>query len=271
MQDTAGTLFQRGRSLGLVPTMGALHEGHMNLVRLSRMENDVTVVSIFVNPTQFGPSEDLARYPRDLDGDSLKLRAAEVDILFLPDADAMYPRGDATAIDVGEIGGKLCGAFRPGHFNGVAQVVVKLLNIVFPTRAYFGLKDYQQFLVVKRTASDLNMPVEIVPCPTVREEDGLAMSSRNQYLSPEERRAGPTLFRCLRRAEDMLRSEGCAPGNVVHFLRDSLVSEPLVNETQYAGVYDPQTLEPLKEFRGTGLIAAAIRIGGTRLIDNIVL
>jgi pantoate--beta-alanine ligase len=271
MQDTARTLFQRGRSLGLVPTMGALHEGHMNLVRSSRMENDVSVVSIFVNPAQFGPSEDLEPYPRDVDGDIRKLRAAEVDILFLPDADAMYPRGYATAIDTGGLGGKLCGAFRPGHFNGVAQVVVKLLNMVFPTRAYFGLKDYQQFLVVERTASDLNIPVEIVPCPTVREEDGLAMSSRNEYLSPEERRSAPALFGCLHRAEGMLRSGERSPGEVTEFLRENLVSEPRVSEVEYAGVYDPLTLEPLEEFRGTGLIAAAIRIGATRLIDNIVL
>jgi pantoate--beta-alanine ligase len=235
------------------------------------MENDVTVVSIFVNPTQFGPSEDLERYPRDVDGDTQKLRAADVDILFLPGEDAMYPRGYATAIDVGEIGGRLCGAFRPGHFNGVAQVVVKLLDIVFPTRAYFGLKDYQQFLVVKQTASDLNIPVEIVPCPTVREEDGLAMSSRNRYLSAEERHGAPALFGCLKRAEDMLRTQGCPPAEAARFLRDSLVSEPLVSEVEYAGVYDPQTLEPLAELRGAGIIAAAIRIGATRLIDNIVL
>lgn len=271
MQDTSRTLVLRGKSIGLVPTMGALHEGHMSLIRMAKMENDSTVVSIFVNPAQFGPGEDLEQYPREEADDIGKLREAGVDVLFLPNAEAMYPAGFSASVRVDSVAGRLEGAFRPGHFEGVATVVAKLFNIALPRRAYFGLKDYQQYLVVKRLAADLNFPVEIVPCPTVRESDGLAMSSRNHYLTPEERRAAPAIYGCLGRGEGMLRSGNSLPREVADFLRENLSSEPMVTEVHYAGVYDPESLEGLKEFRGRALLAAAVKIGNMRLIDNILL
>lgn len=271
MQDTGRTLALRGRSIGLVPTMGALHDGHMSLIRLSRMENHATVVSIFVNPAQFGPGEDLEKYPRDEAEDMQKLRAAGVDTLFMPEAGAMYPEGFSFSVKTGELGGKLEGAFRPGHFDGVATVVAKLFNITLPTRAYFGLKDYQQSLIIRRLAVDMNFPVEVVACPTVREEDGLAMSSRNGYLTPEERRAAPAIYGCLGRAEGMLRSGDSSAGEVTGFLRENLSTEPFVAEVQYAGVYDPLSLDELDEFHGKALIAAAVRIGAARLMDNILI
>jgi pantoate--beta-alanine ligase len=250
--------------------MGALHDGHMSLVRNSLMENDVTVVSIFVNPTQFAPGEDFEAYPREPEQDISRLREAGVDTLFMPGPDAIYPDGFSTSIDIGEIGGKLCGAFRPGHFNGVASVVAKLFNIVQPTRAYFGLKDYQQVLVIKRLVADLSFPVEVVPCPAWRESDGLAMSSRNAYLSAEERKTATVINRGLKEAEESLKS-GTSPDEAVRQLRSMLDAETLVSEVQYAGVYDPGTLEPLESFSGKGVIAVAVKVGKGRLIDNLII
>lgn len=269
MQDTSRTYQMRGREVGLVPTMGALHEGHMSLIRESRRENHVTVASIFVNPTQFSPGEDYARYPRDPEGDIRKLREAKVDIVFIPDAGAMYPGGFAVSLDTGDLGRKLCGAFRPGHFNGVATVVAKLFNIVLPRRAYFGLKDYQQTVVVKRLVDDLNMTVEVVPCPTIREEDGLAMSSRNQYLLPEERRAAPVIHRALVKAAERLRAGG-APAEASSLMKETLAGEPLIREVQYAGAYDPSSLDELEDFRGNALLAVAVKMESARLIDNLL-
>ncbi len=260
----------RGRSVGLVPTMGALHDGHMAIVRSAVMENDLTVVSIFVNPTQFGPGEDLDKYPRDLDADITKLREAGVDILFMPSVDSMYGEGFSTFIDVGPIAARLCGAFRPIHFRGVATVVAKLLNIVNPERAYFGQKDYQQFLILDTMARELDMPVDMVMCPTIRERDGLAMSSRNAYLSVEQRQAAPVLYRALSAAAETLKSAEASPLRAKSMMEDMLRAEPLVDEVQYIGCYDPQTLQWLEEFSGSALMAGAIKIGPTRLIDNVL-
>lgn len=261
----------RGKSIGLVPTMGALHEGHMSLVRTCRQENDIAVASIFVNPTQFGPGEDFDRYPRDWDGDIGKLKEARVDTLFMPDGIAMYPEGFDTRVEVEGLSEKLCGPFRPGHFSGVATVVAKLLQIVTPKRAYFGLKDYQQSMIVKRLTSDLNIPVEIVTCPTVREPDGLAMSSRNRYLAPEERKAATVIYRCLREATGRIKA-GLRDGEEIKgFMAGVLAGEPLIREVQYASVYDPQSLEELREVEGCALLAIALKIGGTRLIDSLLL
>jgi len=271
MQDTSRGHRLRGRDVGMVPTMGVLHAGHMSLVRNSISENHFTVVSIFVNPTQFGPGEDLETYPRDIDGDVAKLRAAGVDCLFMPEASAMYPKGFAASIQMGELAGRLCGAFRPGHFNGVATVVSKLFNISLCTRAYFGLKDYQQYLVIKRLAADLNMPVEVVGCATMREPDGLAMSSRNAYLDHRgERAAAAVLYAALSEGADMLRLRGKTPSEAERVMKELIAAEPLVTEVQYAGVYDMATLEPLGEFTGKAVLAGAVKIGRTRLIDSVL-
>ncbi len=261
----------RGRSVGLVPTMGALHDGHMAIVRTSVMENDLTVASIFVNPTQFGPGEDLDKYPRDLDGDISKLREAGVDILFMPSAADMYGEGASTFVDVGPISARLCGAFRPTHFRGVATVVTKLFNIIRPARAYFGQKDYQQLLVIRKVARELNMPVDVVMCPTVRENDGVAMSSRNAYLSAEERRAAPVLYRALSSAAEVLMGAKASPQEATGMMEDMLKAEPLIEDVQYIGCFDPDSLAELEEFTGGALLAGAIIIGPTRLIDNVLL
>lgn len=271
MQDTVGGLLIRGRTIGFVPTMGALHEGHLSLVRRSREENEKTVVSIFVNPLQFGPSEDFARYPRDIEGDVEKLEAERVDILFMPEASLMYPVGFSTRVEVGTISETMCGACRPGHFAGVATVVAKLFHIVKPTRAYFGQKDFQQAVVIRRMVKDLNMDVEIVVCPTVREKDGLAMSSRNMYLSGEQRPAAAVLFRSLKGTAESLASGIIQIGEVRHVLRQKILSEPAVSSVDYAGAYDPETLEELAEPKGEILLACAVWIGSTRLIDNILI
>lgn len=260
-----------GKSIGLVPTMGALHVGHMSLVRACRLENDIAVASIFVNPEQFGPGEDLENYPRDPDRDMTMLKEADVDMLFMPSAPDMYAEGHSTFVEVGPLGSKLCGAFRPRHFRGVATVVAKLFNIVSPTRAYFGQKDFQQSVVIRKVARELDIPVEITLCPTVREPDGLAMSSRNSYLSPPERQAAPVLYRALSDAAEKLRSGVASTSEASSFMEDTLREEPLVSEVQYAGCYDPESLDWLESFNGHALLAAAVRIGPARLIDNILI
>jgi pantoate--beta-alanine ligase len=270
MQETSRAHLSRSRSIGFVPTMGALHEGHLSLVRRARDENDIVVVSIFVNPLQFGPAEDFDRYPRDIEGDSEKLRVQGAHILFMPDAKAVYPDRFSTSVSVGKLSEKLCGIFRPGHFDGVATVVCKLFNMVKPTRAYFGQKDFQQTVVIQRMIEDLNMDVEICVCPTVREEDGLARSSRNRYLSAQEREAATVLFRVLKAGSEMLRTGTSGPVEVAQRMHDALRAEPLVSEIQYAGVYDPDTFEELLTARQRSLLAAAVTIGSTRLIDNMV-
>lgn len=269
MQETSKGHILHGRSIGFVPTMGALHEGHLSLVRVCKQENDITVVSIFVNPLQFGPSEDYNQYPRDIEGDMEKLKREGVDVLFLPDKEHVYPEGFSTTIEVSGLSDKLCGAFRPGHFRGVATVVAKLFNIVNPSRAYFGQKDYQQTLIIKRLVRDLDMNIDIVVCPTVREEDGLAMSSRNLYLSEKERNAATVLYRALRSGYEAIKSGIIKTEKIKEIMYKVVNSEPLVSEIQYLSVYDPEDLEEIDIINRTALIAGAIKIGNTRLIDNI--
>ena len=255
------------RPVGLVPTMGALHEGHMSLVRRAREENATAVVSIFVNPAQFGPGEDFAAYPRDMDADLARLDEAGVDVVFAPSADEMYPDGFDTHVDVGRIAERLEGASRPGHFRGVATIVCKLLSIVRPGRAYFGSKDAQQGLVIHRLNADLDLGAEIVMCPTVREPDGLALSSRNAYLDAEERRAATVLYSAL----SLARSMRGGPAEAVRSaMLDVLEAEPLAS-VEYVSVADADTLEELDSVEGTALVSLAVRIGSTRLIDNIVI
>ena len=251
-----------GRSIGLVPTMGALHAGHRSLITRAKAENEIVVVSIFVNPIQFGPGEDLARYPRPLEDDLEMLRALQVDAVYMPGADAMYPPGSSTRVVVGNVAEPLEGAARPGHFEGVATVVTKLLCAVRPHRAYFGQKDAQQVAVVKRLAADLDTGVEIVVCPIVREADGLAVSSRNVYLDPEERRQATSLSRALGAAAAAYRS-GERDGVVLENLMRGVIEAQPLARLEYARVVDPG------DFSSPGSLAVlAVRIGKTRLIDN---
>jgi pantoate--beta-alanine ligase len=250
--------------------MGALHAGHMSLVGAAKGGCDAVAASIFVNPTQFGPNEDYAAYPRTFDEDCRKLQTAGVDLLFAPSADAMYPPGNTTMVDPGEIGARLDGASRPGHFRGVATIVTRLFNIIQPNRAYFGQKDAAQVAVLRQVTRDLNTPVELIVGPIVREPDGLAMSSRNRYLSPDERSRAIVLSRALTAASDLAR----AGETSAEVLRDALLAavatEPQVR-IDYAAVIDPETLLPVTNISGGALIAIAAWLGTTRLIDNLLL
>jgi pantoate--beta-alanine ligase len=270
MQDTAKEHMLRGKPIGFVPTMGALHEGHLSLVRRSKQENHTTVVSIFVNPIQFGPAEDFQNYPRDTEGDAEKLRKEEVDILFIPDASLMYSEGFSTHVEVEGFSDKLCGAFRPSHFRGVATVVTKLFNIVKPARAYFGQKDFQQTVVIGRMVKDLDMDIDVVMCPTIRERDGLAMSSRNAYLNEAQRAAAPVVFRSLSEASGLVESGIIDAAHIQRKMRERILAEPAVTGVDYMGIYDPITLNELSELTDEILLAAAVKIGGTRLIDNVL-
>lgn len=270
-QDSCKKHLLRGRSLGFVPTMGALHDGHLSLVKRAKMENDVAVVSIFLNPLQFGPAEDLEKYPRDIEEDIRKLRYEEIDILFLPDNSLMYSPGFSTSIDVGVLSEKLCGGLRPGHFKGVATVVAKLFNIINPTRAYFGQKDFQQTVIINRMSKDLNFDTEIIVCPTIREQNGLAMSSRNTYLNNEQRKAACLLYQCLNNISDSVKTGLTSGEKIRELMRETLLSEPQISQIDYASAYDPVTLEEVDEVKGDVLIAVAVRIGNTRLIDNMLL
>lgn len=255
-------------ALGLVPTMGFLHPGHISLVQRAKTECGAAAVSIFVNPTQFGPNEDLARYPRDLERDLELLRAAGTDLVFTPQPAEVYPTGFATRIDVGPVATRLEGASRPGHFAGVATVVAKLFNIFQPTRAYFGQKDAQQTVVISRMAHDLDLPVEVVVAPTVREADGLAMSSRNAYLSAAERAAAPVLHRALVQATRLFEGGEREAETLREAMRATIAAEPAFT-VDYVSVADPQTLEELQRVEGAALASLAARIGSTRLIDNL--
>jgi pantoate--beta-alanine ligase len=270
MRDTSTGHILRTKSIGFVPTMGALHDGHMGLVRRARQENDITVVSIFVNPLQFGPSEDFTMYPRDLEGDMEKLRVEGTDILFIPDVALMYPEGFLTQVEVDKISDELCGAFRPGHFKGVATVVTKLFHIVKPARAYFGQKDFQQAAIIRKLVKDLDMDIDVVVCPTIRERDGLAMSSRNVYLTKERREAAAIIYRCLTEASDLINSGIIKTAPVKRAMHERLLNEPAVSGIDYAGIYDPETLNELSEIKNAVLIAIAVKIGNTRLIDNML-
>ena len=270
LRDALTPAWRRGVDIGFVPSLGALHEGHLSHVRHARERDAVVVCSIFLNPTQFGPSEDLTRYPRTPARDEALLRDEGVDYLFMPSVDEMYPAAFATRVDVGPLGDVLEGAERPGHFAGVATVVAKLFTIARPTHAYFGQKDAQQLAVLRRMVRDLNMPVEIVAGPTVREPDGLAMSSRNVYLSPDERRAAPALYRALTAARDHFLS-GARDGDALRrVMRETVATEPLVR-LEYGALVDPDTMEPLATARPGALLVIAARVSATRLIDNLPL
>jgi pantoate--beta-alanine ligase len=270
MKDTSRGHIIYGRTTGFVPTMGALHEGHLSLVKRSKSENDITVVSIFVNPIQFSPSEDFYKYPRDIEGDTEKLKEEGVDVLFIPEISLMYPEGFLTYVEVGKISEKLCGAFRQGHFRGVATVVTKLLNIVNPTRAYFGQKDYQQSVIIKQLVKDLDMDIDVIVCPTIRERDGLAMSSRNAYLNETQRKASIVIYRCLSEASELIKSGIMDALYIKGIMRDRLLKETAVSEIDYCGVYDSVSLEEVLEIKKDVLVAVAVRLGDTRLIDNII-
>jgi pantoate--beta-alanine ligase len=271
MQDTSLGHLLRSRTIGFVPTMGALHEGHLSLVRMSREENNVTAVSIYVNPTQFGPSEDFTKYPRPIEADIERLREEAVDVLFLPDDTLMYPAGFSTEIEVKGLSERMCGHFRPGHFKGVATIVAKLFYIVRPTRAYFGQKDFQQTVIIRRMAKDLNLDIEVVVCPTIREEDGLALSSRNAYLDSEQRSAAIVLYRCLGNAADAIRSGIRSGAKIRQTMKAQLTKETQIKGIDYVSVYHPDTLEEMEDLKGEVLLAGAVRMGTTRLIDNMLL
>lgn len=270
MQETSKECLKEGKTLGFIPTMGVLHEGHLSLIRRAKEENDVTIVSIFVNPIQFGPSEDFKRYPRDIEGDAEKLQIEKVDVVFMPEVSSMYSERFLTHVEVEEISERLCGTFRPGHFRGVATVVTKLLNIVKPTKAYFGQKDFQQSVIIKQLVKDLDIDVDVVVCPTMREQDGLAMSSRNAYLDIKQRKAATVLYRCLKEASDLIKS-GIIDGEYIKgFMQERILREPEISSIEYAGVYDPETMVEVSEINADVLLAVALRIGNTRLIDNVL-
>lgn len=261
---------QAGRTIGLVPTMGALHAGHISLVDAARRAGDFVVATIFVNPTQFAPHEDFERYPRSLDADLSALRSASADVVFVPERAEVYRPQHATFVDVGAVAEPLEGRARPGHFRGVATVVLKLFNLATPDRAYFGQKDYQQILVVRQMVGDLDLPIEIRVCPTVREADGLAMSSRNVYLSADERRQATLLYRSLCCAAELVKSGERDAARVEEAMRDCFTSAPQVT-IDYLAVVDGESLQPLSVIDRPALAAVAARVGKTRLIDNEIL
>lgn len=256
-----------GKSIGLVPTMGYLHEGHASLIRKARSENDIVVVSDFVNPIQFGPNEDLLTYPRDLEADSKICEEIGVDYIFAPEASEMY-QDRKVFVDIEDMSDHLCGAKRPGHFRGVLTVCSKLFNITGADRAYFGQKDAQQVAIIKKLVSDLNIPIEIIPCPIVREEDGLALSSRNTYLSSEDRKAALCLSKAIF-AGEKLANEGGSVEEVIGKMREIIDSEEL-SKIDYISVVDLKTMEDASDFDVDRLVAIAVYIGKTRLIDNFI-
>jgi len=256
--------------VGLVPTMGFLHEGHLSLIRRAREECDHVIVSIFVNPTQFGPKEDLSKYPRDIERDLKLIEPLGTDLVWMPTPEIMYPQGYQTWVEVDSITRPLEGAMRPGHFKGVTTIVAKLFNGVQPHKAYFGQKDAQQAAVIRQMVRDLNFPIEIVVCPIVREPDGLAMSSRNVYLDPDQRKAATVLFRSLNAAKELYESGERDAEKIRVQMKEVLAGEPLA-EVQYVSCADYDTLEELTEIKGRSLLSMAVFVGKTRLIDNFVL
>lgn len=260
----------KAKTIGLVPTMGALHQGHLSLIRRARKENDIVVVSIFVNPTQFGPREDFKRYPRDLKWDSSLCQKEGVDIIFYPDRKAMYPADYKTFVSVGGLSDVLCGSSRPGHFKGVATVVTKLFNIVNPDIAYFGQKDAQQAIIIQRMVHDLNMPFKIKVMRTIREKDGLAASSRNIYLNEKERKEATALYEALKKARDLISKGSQHAQGIIRKIK-SIIKERGIARIDYISIVDLDNLEPIKKINKNCLIALAAWVGGTRLIDNIVI
>jgi pantoate--beta-alanine ligase len=260
----------RGLTIGLVPTMGALHEGHISLIRSARQETGFVVVSVFVNPTQFGPTEDLERYPRPLKQDLQVCQEHKVDLVFVPDTGAIYPLGFWTAVEVQELQDLLCGASRPGHFRGVATVVLKLFNIVQPDIAYFGQKDAQQARIIRKMVEDLNVPIRLRVCPIVREPDGLALSSRNLYLNPAQRESARALYQTLEEVRKRVE-KGERDARVLREILASRIAAAPGALLDYAAVVDADTLKPLTRLKGEVLVALAVKFGTSRLIDNILL
>jgi pantoate--beta-alanine ligase len=260
---------KQGKKVGFVPTMGAFHEGHLTLMREARRNNGAVIVSIFVNPIQFTAGEDYDRYPRRLEQDTKMADSEGVDVIFCPSVAEMYPKGFDTYVDQEDLPEKLCGEFRVGHFRGVMTIVTKLFNIVKPDTAYFGQKDYQQSLIIRRTVTDLNLDVTVKVLPTVREEDGVAMSSRNLYLGPKQRKDAGCLIQSLRLAEDLVNNGESSAAHVSAEMR-RLIRKVKGTRVEYIAIVNSDTLEPVKEIKGKTLIALAIRIGKARLIDNII-
>jgi pantoate--beta-alanine ligase len=270
MHDAVREEKSLGKSIGFVPTMGFLHEGHLSLVRESVQEADVTVVSIYVNPAQFGPKEDLEEYPRDINRDTEILEAEGVDYIFSPDNEEIYPEGYKTYVEVHDLQDTLCGRSRPGHFRGVCTVVLKLFNIVKPDFAYFGQKDAQQAIILKRMVQDLNLEVELEVLPIVREEDGLALSSRNIYLDQEERKAARVLSQSLEEAREMVKNGEQDSGKVISRMKEMITQEPRT-KIDYVRIVDLENLNPVAKIENEVLAALAVFIGKVRLIDNTIL
>ena len=270
MKAACRQVTRSGKTLGFVPTMGALHEGHLSLVLASTSRCDVTAVSIFVNPLQFGPTEDLAKYPRTMERDTAMLEAAGVDLLFFPSVEEMYPAGATTRVHVAELSEKLDGASRPGHFLGVATVVNKLFEIVRPDSAFFGQKDAAQVAVLRKMVRDLDMDVEVVVCPIVREKDGLAMSSRNAYLTPEQRQQALVLHRSLLRVQAAV-DRGERDASRLRKIGEEAMAEEAAARLDYFAIVDPERLDPVRDVSRGALVAVAAYVGTTRLIDNILL
>jgi pantoate--beta-alanine ligase len=269
MKKLSKEALEKGKTIGFVPTMGYLHEGHLSLVRKAREENEIVVVSIFVNPTQFGPNEDFNRYPRDLERDLRLLEPIGVDYVFHPSTEEMYPKNYSVYVDEVELSKYLCGAKRPGHFRGVCTVVTKLFNIVKPTRAYFGQKDAQQFRILRRMVENLNLDVEMIEMPIVRESDGLAMSSRNVYLSEEERKEATRLYKSLLRAKELI-DHGEMDVKTIKEEMLHVLNHPLL-KIDYVEIVDEETLLPLEKIDRRVIIALAVFVGKARLIDNMIL
>jgi pantoate--beta-alanine ligase len=269
MQSLSRRLRSEGHTIGFVPTMGALHEGHLSLVRQSLADNDITVVSIFVNPTQFGPGEDYEKYPRETGADLDKLTALNVEAVFMPPAKEIYREGSSITVNVGPVGKVLCGISRPGHFNGVAMVVAKLFNIVLPDRSYFGQKDFQQTVIIQKLVRDLNFDINIIVCPTVREHDGIAMSSRNSYLSSEERKAAPALYRALKHGQGLIE-KGSVTGTEIRKAVDSIMQSESLVQIEYIEIVNTYALDAMEKIQKPAAICLAAKIGSTRLIDNII-
>jgi len=270
MQATAESLRQAGKTIALVPTMGYLHEAHLELMRVGKRHADKLVISIFVNPTQFGPSEDFNRYPSDPEGDLVKADSVGVDIVFMPPVEEMYPHGFQTTVSVSQLSQHLCGLSRPGHFDGVATVVCKLFNITRPHIAIFGQKDYQQLCIISRMVMDLNMDIQIIGVPTIREPDGLAMSSRNTYLTDEQRPSALSLKKSLDLASEMVSKGEQDTEKIIKSVRKLIMSHPFT-DIDYVKICDPITLEDIDNITGEALLAVAVKVGSARLIDNCIL
>jgi pantoate--beta-alanine ligase len=271
MRDYVAFCAKRDLQIGFVPTMGALHKGHVSLIKAARKENDVVVVSIFVNPLQFCMGEDYDRYPRQPETDKKLCDEEGVDVLFVPSVAQMYPKGFDTFVDQAELTKKLCGPFRPGHFRGMLTIVVKLFNIVRPNVAYLGQKDYQQYLIITRMAQDLDYDITVRLMPTLRDEDGMAISSRNAYLGPKQRKEAASIYRALMRAKELIQQSESSVQKIVKEMKKIITEGIKGAKIDYVEIVNSETLDPIREIKGSNLIAVAVRIGKARLIDNILI